>query len=79
MSTTKRICHVHGDYFAACKGMPHPSRTLWCDGQGSRPWRPSSESGSMFVARKYGVCPSCGKTVTLRANGTLRAHNGKGR
>jgi len=33
----------------------------------------------MFVARKYGVCPSCGKTVKLRANGTLRAHNGKGR
>lgn len=67
-----RICHVHGDTFAACKGQPHPSRTLWCDGQGTYPDR-------RVEGRKYATCWACTKLVSLRANGTIRAHNGRGR
>jgi len=70
---TSRICHVHGDTFAACQGLPHPSRVLYCDGQGSLP------QGGRFTSRKYGVCPRCEKTIALRANGTIRAHSGRGK
>lgn len=65
------VCHVHGDKFAACEGLPHPSRTLYCDGQGSWPV-------GTWTHQQYGECQRCGKLIRLRADGTIRAHNGKG-
>lgn len=75
-----RVCHVHGDTFAACKGQPHPGRTLWCDGQGEMPSRPQG-AGEFYAsyARKYWPCRVCGKVVGLRKDGAIRAHNGRGK
>lgn len=66
-----RICHEHGDTFGACKGLPHRNRALWCDGQGTAPKYRGSYG--------WGVCSACEKMVRLRSNGTIRAHNGRGK
>lgn len=70
------ICHVHGDKFAACRGLPHPSRTLYCDGQGSLP---AYKGLPDRKGRTWGECSACSVWFTLRSDGTVRAHNGRGR
>jgi len=65
---SKQICKTHGDVMSACSNLH--TREMYCDGQGSQP---------RFKGQSYGECVACGKMIRLRADGTIRAHNGKGR
>jgi len=70
-----RLCKAHGDTLAACR--EQHSRNLWCDGQGEKP---KFTTGTPDMkGRTWGECSACGVWFTLRADGTLRAHNGRGK
>lgn len=63
-----RVCHEHGDTMKACRDQH--DRSMYCDGQGSPPTH-------RWDGQKFGGCQRCGKFIALRADGTIRAHNGR--
>ena len=69
--TSIRICKTHGDLMRACQDQHN--RSMYCDGQGSLP------KYGKYEHSNAGTCPACGKPIALRADGTIRSHNGRGK